>query len=90
MIGKDCQGASKTMMGYMFSSFLQLAVESRDLSQAEKEINLFKAKQIHKMGIFFTQDLFDLSFCELIQVCKQLFLSQLEMNYVIQKLTEVN
>ena len=53
MIGKDCQGASKTMVGYMFSSFLQLAFESHDLSQAEKEITLFKAKQIHKLATFF-------------------------------------
>ena len=41
------------MVGYMFSSFLQLAVESRDLSQAEKEITLLKAKQTHKMATFF-------------------------------------
>ena len=36
----------------MFSSFLQLSVELRDLSQAEKEITLFKAKQTHKMATF--------------------------------------
>ena len=41
------------MVGYMFSSFLQLAVESSDLSQAEKEITLFKVKQTHKMATFF-------------------------------------
>ena len=34
----------------MSSSFLQLAVGSRDLSQAEKEITLCKAEQIHKMA----------------------------------------
>ena len=33
----------------MSFSFLQLAVGSRDLSQAEKEITLCKAEQIHKM-----------------------------------------
>ena len=33
----------------MSFSFLQLAVRSRDLSQAEKEITLCKAEQIHKM-----------------------------------------
>ena len=33
----------------MSSTFLQLAVGSRDLSQAEKEITLCKAEQIHKM-----------------------------------------
>ena len=44
------------MVGYIFSSFLQLAVESRDLSQNEKEITLFKAKQTHKMATFFSQN----------------------------------
>ena len=33
----------------MSSSFLQLAVGSSDLSQAEKEITLCKAEQINKM-----------------------------------------
>ena len=82
----------------MFFSFLQLAVESRNLSQAEKEITLFKAKQTHKMAtfflfkmtIFFSQDLFELSFCKFTQVCKQLFLSQLEISHVIQQPTEEN
>ena len=40
----------------MSSSFLQLAVGSRDLSQAEKEITLCKAEQIHKMTTIFTQN----------------------------------
>ena len=38
-----------TKVVYMSFSFLQLAVGSRDLSQAEKEITLCKAEQIHKM-----------------------------------------
>ena len=33
----------------MSSSFLQLAVGSSDLTQAEKEITLCKAEQINKM-----------------------------------------
>ena len=33
----------------MSSSFLQLAVGSRDLSQAGKEITVCKAEQVHKM-----------------------------------------
>ena len=41
------------MVGYIFSSFLQLAVESRDLSHAEKEITLFKTKHAHKIATFF-------------------------------------
>ena len=40
----------------MFSSFLQLAVGSRDLSQDETEISLGKAEQVHKMSTFFTQN----------------------------------
>ena len=40
----------------MFSSFLQLAVGSHDLSQAEKEISLFKAEQIQKMSTIFSQN----------------------------------
>ena len=40
----------------MFFSFLQLAVGSRDLSQAEKEITLCKAEQIHKMTTILTQN----------------------------------
>ena len=41
---------------YMSSSFWLLAVESRDLSQAEKEITAFKAEQINKMTTIFTQN----------------------------------
>jgi hypothetical protein len=33
-----------------------LAVESRDISQAEKEITACKAEQIHKMTPIFTQN----------------------------------
>ena len=40
----------------MSFSFLQLAVGSRDLSQAEKEITLCKAEQIHEMTTIFTQN----------------------------------
>ena len=46
----------RTMVVYMFFSFLQLAPGSRDLSQAEKERNNGKAKQIHKMATIFTQN----------------------------------
>ena len=40
----------------MSSSFWLLAVESRDFSHAEKERTAFKAEQIHKMTIIFTQN----------------------------------
>ena len=42
------------MVVYMSSSFWLLAVGSRDLSQAEKEITACKADQIHKMTTIFT------------------------------------
>ena len=41
---------------YMSSRFWLLASESRDLSQAEKEMTACKAEQIHKMTIIFTQN----------------------------------
>ena len=77
----------------MSSSFLQLAVESRDLSQTEKEISVYKAKEIHKMTTFFTHDNSkwswvkevvilsekQLSFWEFAHLCKLLFLFQLEI-----------
>jgi hypothetical protein len=40
----------------MSFSFLQLAVGSRELSQAEKEIKVCKADQIHNMTSIFTQN----------------------------------
>ena len=40
----------------MCSSLLQLAVESRDLSQAEKNILVLEAEQIHQITTFFTQN----------------------------------
>ena len=40
----------------MFSSFWLLGVDSRDLSQAEKERTAYKAEQIHKMTIIFIQN----------------------------------
>ena len=40
----------------MCSSLLQLAVGSRDLSQAENETISCKAEQIHKMATYFTQN----------------------------------
>ena len=39
----------------MFSNFWLLAVGSRDLSQAEKEITACKVEQIHKLTTIFTQ-----------------------------------
>ena len=39
---------------YMSSKILQLAVGSRDLSQAEKQIFVLLAEQIHKMTTIFT------------------------------------
>ena len=45
----------QTKVVYMSFSFLQLAVESRDLSQAEKYVTVVKPEQIHKMTIIFTQ-----------------------------------
>ena len=39
----------------MSSSFWLLRVESRDFAQAEKERNVCKAEQIHKMTTIFTQ-----------------------------------
>ena len=46
----------QTKVVYMSFSFLQLAVESRDLSQAEIEITVCKVEQIHKMTTIFTQN----------------------------------
>ena len=40
----------------MSSSFELLALGSRDLSQAEKEITACKNKQIHKVTSIFTQN----------------------------------
>ena len=40
----------------MSSSFWLLGVESRDLSQAEKERTACKAGQIHKMATIFTKN----------------------------------
>ena len=40
---------------YIWSSLLQLTVESRDLSQAEKKFTKLQAEQIHKMSTIFTQ-----------------------------------
>ena len=40
----------------MSSSFWLLGVETRDFSQAEKEITACKAKQIHKMTPIFAQN----------------------------------
>jgi hypothetical protein len=75
----------------MFFSFLQLAIRSRDLSQAEKEKSIGKAEQIHKVTYIFTQndnflhhDHFELSFCKFAQRCKESTISQLETNHVIQ------
>ena len=42
-------------MVYIWSSLLQLTVESRDLSQAEKKFTKLQAEQIHKMSTIFTQ-----------------------------------
>ena len=39
----------------MFSNFWLLAVGSRDISQAEKEITACKVEQIHKLTTIFTQ-----------------------------------
>ena len=47
-------GAEKTELLYMSSSFWLLGVESRDFSQAEKEGTACKAEQIHKMTFIFT------------------------------------
>ena len=65
----------------MSSSCLQLALGTRDLSQAEKETTLCKAEQIHKMETIFTRNdnflhPFFLSCVNLLS--KQLFLSQHE------------
>ena len=49
-------GMSWTRMVYMSSTFCLLAPESRDLSQAEKEMIVYQAEQIHKMIIWFTQN----------------------------------
>ena len=47
---------TSTKVVYMSSSFGLLAPESRDLSQAEKEITAFKDKQIRKLATIFTQN----------------------------------
>ena len=43
------------MVVYIYSSLLQLAVESLDLSQPEKKILLLQAEQILKMTTIFRQ-----------------------------------
>ena len=55
-----------------------------------KEITACKAKQIHKMTTIFTQNGPRLSFYEFTQLRKQIFLSQLEINYVTQEPTAQN
>ena len=40
----------------MSSNFYLLADESRDLSQAKKEITACKAEEIHKLTTIFTQN----------------------------------
>ena len=40
----------------MCSNLLHLAVESRDLSQAENKMAVARDEQIHKMTIIFTQN----------------------------------
>ena len=74
----------------MCSTMLQLTPGSRDISQAEKEINVCKAEQIHKMTtqngswmqkVVILSEVKQLSFCEF---------AQLEINHVIQQPTEEN
>ena len=76
----------------MSSSFWLLAPESRDLSQAEKEIIACKTEEIHKMATIFTQSnnqrpssVKKLSHCEFTQLRKLLVLSQVEINHVTQE-----
>jgi hypothetical protein len=72
----------------MSSSFLQLALESSDLSQA-----LWKADQIHskwswvKKVVILSEN--SCHFVNLL-IFAELFLYQLEINHVIQQLTEEN
>ena len=47
---------SATEVVYICSSSWLLAVESRDLSPAEKKITVAKPEQIQKMTIIFTQN----------------------------------
>ena len=49
---------------YICSTLIQLAVESCDLSQAEKEITACKAEQIHNMTTTFAQNYNLGPFCE--------------------------
>ena len=82
-----CPGPTQVV--YMSSSFWLLAAGLRDLSQAEKETTACKCEQIHKLTAIWTQnDHFEqkkLPLCEFAQLSKQLFLSQHEINHVIQK-----
>jgi hypothetical protein len=48
--------ATHTKVVYISFIFWLLAVESRDLSQAEKEITAYKVEEVHKMTIIFTQN----------------------------------
>ena len=63
----------------MFSSFLHLAFGSRDLSLAEKEIKLSKFTKWKLLSLtmtaFFSQDLFELSFCELLSFASSYFIT---------------
>ena len=49
------------------------AVGSKDVSQAEKEIIVCQAEQIHKMTSIRTQNGLGLSFCEFAQIASSSF-----------------
>ena len=55
-----------------------LVVESRDFPQAEKKRTAYKAEQINTQN----DNLGPLSVCEFSQLCKELFLSQMEKSHV--------
>ena len=76
----------------MCSSFLLLALGTRDLSQAEKKMNTCKAEQMHKMTkITQNNNQGPLCVTTIVILCtysqhsKQLHISQLAVNHVTQE-----
>ena len=72
-------------MLYICVGFWLLTVGSHDLSQSEKERTACKANKIHNIKTSFTQNENPGPFCEFAQPSKQLFISQFEINHVIQQ-----
>ena len=71
----------------MLSRILQLTVESRDLSQADKKLLFLPAEQLTKWRLFSNRSILS-EFCEFAQLATTVFFFQLEINHEIQQSTE--